>query len=333
MNISETVYNQLAAFAKFSSASYTAADDVAMQGVDGNLHIESNVADSPNTIHHWSWKRSATNVASNNQIRSLFKNTVENLFGGPNNVPESVKAVMKMRDYDGKGHPLTARRINAVVGAIVKHLSGMVVNEAGSVTVGDKRVGTLELEMLLYGRNLKDLTLSPSEPFKREEEDGNIISTGTNPSINEVDDDDNIIKADDSKTVIKIISREEEKKLEESKNLKNQKSGGKSSNVTNNTGKTVIKIISKNDNVSSNPNTFGGKLKMFQQSGVVFGQAGFVSGQGNRVMNGLSTGPKIVKEEKKEGENIVDNIVKQTNEIKVIHNKKPKSKKPITFTE
>lgn len=60
---------------------------------------------------------------------------------------------------------------------------------------------------------------------------------------------------------------------------------------------------------------------MFQKSGVVFGQAGFVSGQGNRVMNGLSTGPKIVKEEKKEGENIVDTIEKQANDIQVLQKK------------
>ena len=110
-------------------------------------------------------------------------------------------------------------------------------------------------------------------------------------SINSVDD--NIIKEDDN---IINTSMKEEPKIE--------------------------KQPKKNDNVSSNPNTFGDKLKMFQKSGVVFGQAGFVSGQGNRVMNGLSTGPKIVKEEKKEGEDFATTLKNQTDPIKVVNNKK-----------
>ena len=54
---------------------------------------------------------------ANNTARSLFRKAVADMFGGENNIPESVKEAMKMHDY-GKGKPLTARRILAVKAAI-----------------------------------------------------------------------------------------------------------------------------------------------------------------------------------------------------------------------
>lgn len=58
--------------------------------------------------------------AVNNDVRSLFKETVLAVCGVRRleDLPPSVLAVMKKDDYDGKGHPLTVRRITAVTDAI-----------------------------------------------------------------------------------------------------------------------------------------------------------------------------------------------------------------------
>ena len=61
--------------------------------------------------------RSRANKAANNETRDLFKSAVAETFGGEWNIPENVRAAMKMNDY-GKGRPLTARRILAVKTAI-----------------------------------------------------------------------------------------------------------------------------------------------------------------------------------------------------------------------
>ena len=58
--------------------------------------------------------------AVNNDVRQLFKETVLAVCGvrTMEELPPSVLAVMKKDDYDGKGHPLTVRRIKAVTNAI-----------------------------------------------------------------------------------------------------------------------------------------------------------------------------------------------------------------------
>ena len=55
----------------------------------------------------------------NNAVRDLFRKTVADMFGGENNIPDSVKEAMLFKDY-GKGKPLTARRIIAVRDAIAR---------------------------------------------------------------------------------------------------------------------------------------------------------------------------------------------------------------------
>ena len=65
--------------------------------------------------------RFAGSRAVNNDVRSLFKETVLAVCGvrTMEELPPSVFAVMKKDDYDGKGHPLTVRRITAVTSAIL----------------------------------------------------------------------------------------------------------------------------------------------------------------------------------------------------------------------
>ena len=64
--------------------------------------------------------RSAADKASNNQIRNLFLETVLKVCGvrTAEELPESIRTAMKLKDYDNKGHPLTVRRITAVKTAI-----------------------------------------------------------------------------------------------------------------------------------------------------------------------------------------------------------------------
>ncbi|MBQ7738302.1 MAG: hypothetical protein IJT59_01415, partial [Desulfovibrionaceae bacterium] len=54
---------------------------------------------------------------ANNAVRTIFKKTIAEMFGGENNIPKKVLDAMKLDDY-GKGKPLTARRILAVKKAI-----------------------------------------------------------------------------------------------------------------------------------------------------------------------------------------------------------------------
>ena len=65
--------------------------------------------------------RSTANKSANDVVRAAFRKAVEDLFGGFEHIPESVKQVMKLKDY-GKGRPLTSRRIIAVQNAIADEL-------------------------------------------------------------------------------------------------------------------------------------------------------------------------------------------------------------------
>lgn len=62
--------------------------------------------------------RSATDATKNNEARKLFRDAVADMFGGEQNIPESVKTAMLLKDYgteeNPSGKPLTARRIMAV---------------------------------------------------------------------------------------------------------------------------------------------------------------------------------------------------------------------------
>lgn len=63
--------------------------------------------------------RSQENKDANNAVRDLFRNTIIAIFGGVANIPENVKAAMKLGDF-GQGKPLTARRIIAVKAEVDK---------------------------------------------------------------------------------------------------------------------------------------------------------------------------------------------------------------------
>lgn len=62
--------------------------------------------------------RDAGQIATNNSVRDEFKKSVIAIFNGEKNIPASVKEAMKTADFDGKGRPLTARRIRATLAQI-----------------------------------------------------------------------------------------------------------------------------------------------------------------------------------------------------------------------
>ena len=61
--------------------------------------------------------RSGSLKETNDRVRELFRQTVADMFGGVERIPESVLKAMKLEDY-GKGKPLSARRINLVRAAV-----------------------------------------------------------------------------------------------------------------------------------------------------------------------------------------------------------------------
>ena len=85
-------------------------------------------------------------VDKNDQVRTLFRTMVKDMFGGDEkNVPDVVKEAMKLDDY-GKGKPLTARRIRAVFSAIdASSCWGMSSGKGASIVMDD----------LLWGSDLK----------------------------------------------------------------------------------------------------------------------------------------------------------------------------------
>ena len=64
------------------------------------------------------WFRSQDAKDVNNVTRDIFHKAVADMFGGESKIPDSVKAAMNMKRFDGSGRPLTAKRIMSVKVAI-----------------------------------------------------------------------------------------------------------------------------------------------------------------------------------------------------------------------
>lgn len=72
----------------------------------------------------------------NNEVRELFLKTILGVCGAQKveDLPQSVQDVLKIEDFDGKGHPLTARRIKAVTKSVQEHLG--ITEAAGAFVSG-----------------------------------------------------------------------------------------------------------------------------------------------------------------------------------------------------
>jgi len=107
--------------------------------------------------------RGSDSQKANNQVRDLFRGTIAAMFGGEHNIPDSVKAEMKLGDY-GKGKPLTARRIAAVINAA----KAAVTPENGWGTVSGPMAG-LVVRHALKGTGLENVQNPAAELSRRQE--------------------------------------------------------------------------------------------------------------------------------------------------------------------
>ena len=81
-------------------------------------------------------RRSEVSKGENRAVRDLFQKAVEDLFGGKDHVPDSVREAMEMKNFDNSGRPLTARRIMAVKAAIDREIGSQVNFEAPNARAG-----------------------------------------------------------------------------------------------------------------------------------------------------------------------------------------------------
>ena len=123
INYNMSYLDQLSAFTKFANQCMEIQDKTAVAQLSGEVSqdgtvqdINKNIGDKPAAF-----RRSAENKMINNVTRSLFKNTIVNLFGSEKDIPRDVKLAMHMKRFDGSGRPLTARRISAVKLAVMNH--------------------------------------------------------------------------------------------------------------------------------------------------------------------------------------------------------------------
>lgn len=114
VNFNNAQFNQFVQFAQQAGKATTIAkmSDEVQTGPLAGRTIVAKFGDSVGNIGRLKGSRDV-----NNKVRTLFKNTIIEMFGGEDRIPESVRDAMKMADF-GKGKPLTARRILAVKTAV-----------------------------------------------------------------------------------------------------------------------------------------------------------------------------------------------------------------------
>lgn len=103
------------------------------------------------------FKRSVGNKDRNNETRDLFRQSVNAIFGGAENLPQSVKDAMRLGDYDNQGKPLTARNILTVQKAILQYKAAVEVDRAV------EHLTDLLLASMFHGRRIHPPKLSASQ--------------------------------------------------------------------------------------------------------------------------------------------------------------------------
>jgi len=177
MNLDISQLNNLQKFTRFAFSAVENdpnVDKVKVAQLTGDAVIR-NDSDKPGFFG--SLFRSRANRQLNNQTRDLFKQTIAKLFGGEESIPQEVKDAMHFSRFDGKGRPLTAKRINETKSAIINFLSRKEAS-AG--------LSPLQMGMVLNTSATVDQYLKS---------DRSEIVTGATASINDVggDDDNNVI--------------------------------------------------------------------------------------------------------------------------------------------
>ena len=103
------------------------------------------------------FKRSVKIRDRNNETRNLFRQSVNAIFGGAENLPQGVKDAMRLRAYDNRGTPLTARNILAVHKAILQYKAAVEVDRAA------EQLDDLLLASMFRERRSRPLKLSSAQ--------------------------------------------------------------------------------------------------------------------------------------------------------------------------
>lgn len=113
-------YNQLNQFMQFANASGRSGDDIVhLDAPSGKLSVDGNdrIKRAGNL-----WSAPHRDVAANNSTRATFKDLLLKLYDKQSldELPKSVRDALRSGDFDGTGKPLSARRISAVMSAVVR---------------------------------------------------------------------------------------------------------------------------------------------------------------------------------------------------------------------
>lgn len=159
-------YNRLNDFMDFAQASENGDVIAKFNGQTGKV----TTAEGDRIKGLFTWTAPGRDVDANNATRNAFKSSLLALFGKTSidQLPPSVKNVLKAGDYDNSGKPLSARRISAVMTA-VKETSDYTATEtyakltnftektlavSPDVRSGDADVGILKANLKEYADNV-----------------------------------------------------------------------------------------------------------------------------------------------------------------------------------
>ena len=156
----KTYGDQFRAFVNFANANANDADTLAciegdkpggLLDPDGNVRaiVAKTDDDKIKPYRNLLFSRNNDQKALNNSVRDLFKETVLKVcgVGRIEDLPPSVRAVMRKSDYDNNGHPLSVRRIRAVTDAIR-------VLDAGPIPIAGNGAGVVR-DALMAGSGLE----------------------------------------------------------------------------------------------------------------------------------------------------------------------------------
>ena len=118
--------------------------------------------------------RSSQSRTMNNHVRDRFMNSILTMFGvtDENQLPDSVKTAMKLEDFNGKGKPLTVRRIRAVQVAVEQEFStvtqsieGMATAQGIALTNDVKKQIALLVRMCMGDEDARDIMTADLRSF------------------------------------------------------------------------------------------------------------------------------------------------------------------------
>ncbi len=135
-----------------------------VKGADG---LASRSITAATTDKAFAFSRTMTDKSENDAVRDLFRQSLIDMFGSEDKIPQSVKKAMLLKDYE-VGKPLTARRIMAVKRAVdsfmdpIPKMSRQLAEAAVDHAV--EHVNAKHLEINPTGKGFpKQLSLTPQQ--------------------------------------------------------------------------------------------------------------------------------------------------------------------------